>query len=330
MKITSALRTERHAEQICSLEEEAMAIQTGAQKTVSTRSVPLRVLAPVSIIVPAHNEEHAIAAQVRRIQRVMQTCGWPYQLIVVDDGSTDRTWEQIQRFDANHIRLPENRGYGAALKAGIEAAENELIVIIDADGTYPAEAIPKMLELARDYDMVVGARTGALVCQQRLRQPVLWFLRRLAGYLAGQQIPDLNSGLRVLRKSLVRKYWHLLPQGFSFTTTITLAMLCNGYTVCYWPVDYYKRTGRSKIRARHAWDFLLLIIRTVVCFNPLRVFLPLGGILFLGGMLKFVSDLRVKNLSETAVMGILAAIIIWAVGLLADQIARIGQLSKST
>lgn len=308
-----------------------MATPVSEQPALSSRYArEQRRLAPISIIVPAHNEESAVAAQVRRIQQVMQARSWPYQLIVVDDGSTDRTWEEIQRLDVHHIRLPENRGYGAALKAGIAAAENELIVIIDADGTYPAEAIPRMLELARDYDMVVGARTGHHVCKQKLRQPALWLLRRLASYLAGQNIPDLNSGLRVLRKSLVRKYWHLLPQGFSFTTTITLAMLCNGHPVCYWPVNYYRRIGKSKIRVRHAWDFLLLIIRTVVCFNPLRVFLPLGGILFLGGMLKFVSDLRVRNLSETAVMGILAAIIIWAVGLLADQIARLGQLSKPT
>ncbi len=307
-----------------------MATQMVVPGTFSERPAPARKLAPVSIIVPAHNEEDAVADQARSIQRTMEAKGWPYELIVVDDGSTDGTWAEIQRLDVRHIRLPENRGYGAALKIGIDAAENEQIVIIDADGTYPAEAIPQMLELARDYDMVVGARTGNNVHKPMLRQPALWLLRRLASYLTGREIPDLNSGLRVLRKSLVQKYRHLLPSGFSFTTTITLALLCNDYSVCYHPVDYYKRTGSSKIRARHAWDFLLLIIRTVVFFNPLRVFVPLGGILFVAALLKLASDVYLKNLSETAVLGILAAIIIWAVGLLADQIARVGQLSKST
>ncbi len=285
---------------------------------------------PVSIIIPAYNEEAGVAAQVRRIQHVMEKHGWPYELIVVDDGSTDRTWEEIRRLNVRRVRLSENRGYGAALKAGIASTENELLVIIDADGTYPAEAIPEMLALANEHDMVVGARTGNKVYPSFLRQPARWLLRRVAGLLTEQNIPDLNSGLRVLRKSIVRAFWHLLPNGFSFTTTITLAMLCNNYSVHYHPVDYYKRTGRSKIRPGHLWDFLLLILRTVVLFRPLRVFVPLGGLLFFAGVTKLLTDLYRQSSSEVAALSILAAIIIWAVGLLADQIARLGALSRST
>lgn len=285
---------------------------------------------PVSIILPAYNEEAAVAAQVRRIQHVMEKHGWPYELIVVDDGSTDRTWEEIRRLDVRCLRLSENRGYGAALKTGIAIAENELLVMIDADGTYPAEAIPEMLTRAGEYDMVVGARTGSRVHPSRWRQPARWLLRRVAGLLTGQNIPDLNSGLRVLRKSIVREFWHLLPSGFSFTTTITLAMLCNNYSVHYHPVDYYRRTGRSKIHPGHLWDFLLLILRTVVFFRPLRVFVPLGGILFFAGVAKLLADLYWQSSSEVAALSILAAIVIWAVGLLADQIARLGVLSRSS
>ncbi|MCL6481859.1 MAG: glycosyltransferase family 2 protein [Firmicutes bacterium] len=284
---------------------------------------------PVSIIIPAYNEEASVAAQVRRIQSVMEKHGWPYELIVVDDGSTDRTWEAIRHLDVRGVRLAKNRGYGAALKAGIAAAENELLAMIDADGTYPAEAIPQMLARANEYDMVVGARTSKNVHTSLWRQPARWLLRCVAGMLTGQHIPDLNSGLRVLRKAVVREFWHLLPAGFSFTTTITLAMLCNQYSVYYHPVDYYKRTGKSKIRPGHLWDFLLLILRTVVFFRPLRVFLPLGGILFSAGLAKLLTDLYRQSSSEVAALSILAAVIVWAVGLLADQIARLGVLSRS-
>ena len=279
---------------------------------------------PVSIVVPAFNEEERIGAQLEHIRQVMEPSGWPFEVIVVDDGSTDGTAAEAKRHPVRLVQLPRNRGYGAALKAGIAAAGSEWIVIIDADGTYPAEEIPRMLELAADHDMVVGARIGQDVNIPPLRRPAKWLLAWLASYLAEQPIPDLNSGLRVLKRPLVEKYEHLLPSGFSYTTTITLALLCNDYRVHYHPIDYAKRVGTSKIRARHASQFLMLILRTVVHFNPLRVFLPLGLVFFLAGMAKFVYDVFLWNLSESAVMGILTGVIIWCVGLLADQISRIG------
>lgn len=285
--------------------------------------------AAVSLVVPAYNEEGAIGAQIERIQAVMGGSGWPYELIVVDDGSTDGTSREARRDAVRLIELPRNRGYGAALKAGIAAARNEWVVILDADGTYPAEAIPAMLERAEQYDMVVGARVGENVNIPLARRPAKWFLARLASYLAEQPIPDLNSGLRVLKKPLVEKYEHLLPSGFSFTTTITLALLCNDHSVYYHPIEYHKRVGRSKIRPGHAYEFLMLILRTVIYFNPLRVFLPLGAVFFLAGVAKFIYDIFLWNLSESAVMGILAGVLLWAVGLLADQISRIALALKS-
>lgn len=222
------------------------------------------------------------------------------------------------------IRSSQNRGYGASLKAGIQKADSEIIIITDADGTYPAEAMPELLEKSADYDMVVGARVGENVNIPFSRKPAKWFLRKLAGYLAGRKIPDLNSGLRVLHKSAVENFYNILPSGFSFTTTITLAMLCNDYLVYYHPIEYHRRIGESKIRASHAYQFLMLILRTMVFFNPLKVFLPLGAALFLVGFGKFIYDLFIGNLSESAIMGFLGAFIIWAIGLLSDQIARIG------
>lgn len=279
--------------------------------------------ATVGIIIPAYNEEESIADQIDKVRTVMDETEWKYQLIVVDDGSTDRTAEEVRRCGTPLISFPRNRGYGAALKAGIAEAKCRYIVIIDADGTYPAHAIPQLLKQAHEYDMVVGARIGENVNVPFARRPAKWILGKLAGYLAGQPIPDLNSGLRVMKKTIVEQFEHILPSGFSFTTTITLALLCNDYLVYYHPVEYYRRIGQSKIRPAHAYHFLLLILRTMVYFNPLKVFLPLGGILFFVGFGKFVYDLFIGNLSESAVLGFLGSIVVWAIGLLSDQIARV-------
>jgi glycosyltransferase involved in cell wall biosynthesis len=302
-----------------------MSVQT---ETAALHEMRGAVRTGVSVVMPAFNEERGIGAQIEKIRSVMNGCGWDWELIVVDDGSTDGTAAEIEKHAARLIRQPRNRGYGAALKAGIAAAQNELVVIIDADGTYPAEAIPPMLALAQQNDMVVGARISASVHIPLVRRPAKWVLARLASYLAEQDIPDLNSGLRVMRKSTVRQFEHLLPSGFSFTTTITLAMLCTDHNVHYFPIDYHKRVGSSKIRPGHAYQFLLLILRTVVYFNPLRFFLPLGGLFFFAGAAKFIYDIFLWNLSESAVMGLLTAVMIWCVGLLADQNSRLALKAK--
>jgi len=290
----------------------------------------LETLAPaVSVVIPAFNEAAHVGEQLRRVEAVLATTGWQYEILVVDDGSTDATASAAARVAAlaparvRVVRRAKNAGYGAALKLGVRLARYDWILITDADGTYPAEAIPALLARGPTHSMVVGARIGTTVRVPLERRPAKWFLNRLASYLAGQPLPDLNSGLRLMRKSLVVRYAHLLPEGFSFTTTITLAAACSGHPVAYVPIDYHARLGQSKIRPRHAYDFTLLIIRTIVFFNPLKVFLPLGALLAAGGLAKFTYDLFRDNLSESAVLGVLGALIVWAVGLLADQNARL-------
>lgn len=307
-----------------------------SHKTVVPTVVPRETGAPdkqaltppaVTIVIPAYNEEGTVGGQIKDIIAVMDQSDWTYEVIVVDDGSTDGTASEAAKFPVQLVSYPQNRGYGAALKAGIARARAETVVIIDADGSYPSDAIPRLLEVADGYDMVVGARTTEINHTPLIRRPAKWFLRVLASYLAGQRLPDLNSGLRVLKKSLVQRFSHLLPSGFSFTTSITLALLCNDYLVRYHPIDYYRRTGHSKVRATDAYGFLLLILRTIVFFNPLRVFMPLGGLLFVAGVAKFIYDIGIVGIgkiSAGAGLGFLGAVIIWTLGLLADQIARIG------
>lgn len=282
----------------------------------------------VSIVMPAHNEEKGISSTVRELLEVMDGSGRDYELLVVDDGSTDDTARLAEESGADVISLPRNIGYGGALKAGIGRVRHETVVIIDADGTYPPQFIEGLLGFSPEFEMVVGARTGDDVHIPRIRRLPKWFLARLAGYLAGERIPDLNSGLRVVRRSMVQRFEHLLPSGFSFTTTLTLAALSTDTPVHYHPIDYRPRVGASKIRPFHTFDFLLLILRTVVFFNPLKVFLPLGGILFLIGFGKFLWDLFIGDFSDTVVMGFLGAVIVWCVGLLSDQIARVALGAK--
>lgn len=277
----------------------------------------------VSVVIPAFNEGGHIAGEIHEVRSVLSASDWKFEIIVVDDGSDDDTAKAAASAGARVLRHRRNLGYGAALKRGVAAARYSWILITDADGTYPPSSIPRLLDAASRNDMVVGARTGDSVKIPLQRRPAKWFLRLLASYLAGQRLTDLNSGLRLIRKELVERYIHLLPSGFSFTTTITLASACNGHDIEYVPIDYRVRLGRSKIRPWHAFDFLLLILRTIVFFNPLKIFLPLGAVLAVAGMAKFVYDITQNNLSESAVLAFLTALLVWAVGLLADQNARI-------
>ena len=293
-------------------------LATGAVFTMTDQSID-----GISIVIPAFNEEGAISACIREVRESLDPQSYEYEIIVVDDGSKDQTAELARAEGVNVVAMPENRGYGASLKTGIRHSKFDVIVITDADGTYPADRIPDLVDQLGQYDMVVGARTGQNVAIPFIRRPAKWLLRVLASYLAGRSIPDLNSGLRVMRKDLVRRFAHLLPPGFSFTTTITLAALCSNSLVKYSPIDYHARIGKSKIRPIHAFDFTLLIIRTIVYFNPLKVFLPLGALFLMAGLIKFGYDLYIGNFSESALLGFVTAAILWAVGLLSDQISKL-------
>jgi len=277
----------------------------------------------IAIIIPAFNETGTVGPTVERTRIAMASTPWTNDIIVVDDGSTDRTAEEAARHGARVIRRSDNRGYGAALKTGIQASRSEYVLIVDADGTYPPEMMPTLIAAMKDVDMVVGARAHDDRSIPRRRRLAKAFLRILASYLTKRRIPDLNSGLRLMRRSALMQFFHILPSGFSFTTTITLALLCNDYPVAYVPVTCGPRAGASKLKAKEFTNFVMLVLRTVVLFNPLRVFLPAGTMICAVGLVKLVYDLVNWNLSDTTVMAFLAALIVWSVGLLADMIARV-------
>jgi glycosyltransferase involved in cell wall biosynthesis len=279
--------------------------------------------ADLALILPAFNEVDGIEDTVARVRQVLATLPCSSEIIVVDDGSTDGTGTKAAECGVRVLTHLWNRGYGAALKTGVLATDARAIMIMDADSSYSPDAIPRLYARLGASDMVVGSRLLGSTGVAWIRRPGKWMLNTFASYLIGLKIPDLNSGQRVMKRDVLLKYMHLCPSGFSFTSTITLAMLANGHGVVYEPIDYLKRSGQSKIRASHFVSFILLVVRSVVLFNPLKVFLPLGAIIFLVGVGKLIQDIYRWNLSETAVMAFLSAITVWAVGLLADMIARL-------
>ena len=206
-------------------------------------------LTAFSVVVPVFNEEQGLQITLEALRAALQASGRTHEIIVVDDGSTDSTPQILARFAGVAIvRHEANRGYGAALKTGIRAAHHPLIVLIDADGTYPVAPIPGLLDRCASADMVVGARIGANVHATPARNVAKWCFRQFAQWITGATIVDLNSGLRVFHRRVAEQFMGLFPDGFSFTTTITVASLIERLAVRFEPVDYLPRIGRSKLR----------------------------------------------------------------------------------
>lgn len=292
----------------------------------------------VSVIIPAYNEEAAVGSEVKNLQRVLSAAGRPHEIIVVDDGSSDRTAAEAASAGARVVRHADNRGYGASIKTGILAAEHDRIVIVDADGTYPPEAIPELVTGLDTADMTVGARVGNGVHIPWVRRPAKWILGWLANCIAGRRIPDLNSGLRAFHRPCVIQYFPLLSNRFSFTTTVTLALLADDYRVVYQPISYHPRIGRSKIRPWHFMEFVMLVLRMAMLFQPLKVFAPMAvGCAALGG-LKLVFDIVAvferagtanwsllflqRVVSTSAILLLLMALQLLLAGMMADGVLR--------
>lgn len=290
----------------------------------------------LSVIVPVYNEELAVAEVLRDLAAVLGSAPEveAFEIIVVDDGSTDGTADAVRAAakEAPAVRLlvrDHNRGYGAAIKHGIRHAAHDLIAIVDGDASYPAEKLPEMLRAMGDAAMVVGART-LRAAVPLLRRPAKWILTRLASFLAEEKIPDLNSGLRIFRKNAYLRFQTLLPPRFSFTTTITLAMLCDDLPVVFLPVDYRPRTGYSKIRPiRDTLNFLLLVATTITHFRPMKILGPIAALVFGAGAVKGLLDLLFFYSPETGphvrssdLLLLVAGVQLFALALLADLISK--------
>ncbi|MGH8892331.1 MAG: glycosyltransferase family 2 protein [Actinomycetes bacterium] len=287
----------------------------------------------VTIVLPCYNEHEHVVEEVERICAAMDTSGHTYELLAIDDASTDETLallEDAQPRFPNLRLMPfrRNGGSGTARRIGTLDARGEIVVWTDADMTYPNERIPELVSMLLDdptYDQVVGARTSEEGTHKILRVPAKWMIRKLAERLSNSSIPDLNSGLRAFRRSVSLPYLRLLPPGFSCVTTITLAFLSNQHDIKYVPIDYAKRSGRSKFHfVKDAYRYILQVLRMVMYFNPLKVLMPLALWLLVIGVAKGVYDMVVHpvRFSVNTVLIFITGMLIAALALLADLIVR--------
>ena len=281
----------------------------------------------ISIVIPAYNEEAAIGEDLDSILEVMDASGYEYEVIVVDDGSGDGTAQVVrQRPRVQLLQHPHNRGVGAARKTGVRHAGGNIIVMTDGDGTYPNRDIPRLLAEMGDCDMVVGARVREAGSISWLRRLAKGFMGWLASYLLEMEITDLNSGLRAMRKELIERYWHLLPNSHSWVSTITMALLADGYRVKFIPIDYFpRRGGRSSFHPlADSYNYLLLIIRTIMYFNPLKVLLPVCFALFGVGFVRQVYQMVLHgfHIYLGNVILLLVGMNVGVMALLADLIVR--------
>ncbi|HEY1573036.1 MAG TPA: glycosyltransferase family 2 protein [Pseudonocardiaceae bacterium] len=287
----------------------------------------------VTIVLPCYNEEDHVRQEIERIVAAMDASGYPYEVLAVDDASTDGTLDVLREAEVDfpNVRtLPfrRNSGSGTVRRVGSQTARGDIVVWTDADMSYPNERIPEfvaILDKDPTVDQVVGARTTEEGTYKFLRVPAKWVIRKIAEWLTDQRIPDLNSGLRAFRKDVAQPYLRLLPAGFSCVTTITVAFLSNQHDVLYVPIDYAKRAGTSKFKfVRDAYRYILQVLRMVMYFNPLKALMPLALTLLGIGVAKAVYDIATHpvRVATNTILVFLTGLIIASMALLADLIVR--------
>lgn len=280
-----------------------------------------------AVIIPVYNERGAIEDTIHRVQRICaQVPNYDFEIICVNDGSSDGTGDILKRVEGITVITHDvNRGYGAALRTGLDYCDEEWIFITDADGTYPLEDLPRLLNVAATgLDMVVGSRQGTGISSKLPHMLARWMLRKMVHGLTGVMVPDLNSGMRVFRRTLYQEFRHLLPMGFSFTTTLTVASLYSGRKVRYEPINYERRIGKSNIKpVKDFIGFSMLIVRLASYFEPLRFFLPAAFGLAILGVLRAIRDVIVVNqFGALSVILLLTAFQVFMLGVIADVIVR--------
>lgn len=282
----------------------------------------------VSVVIPAYDEENGIELTVRSLRDVFERADFKnYEVVVVDDGSSDLTGARARDAGARIVVHPHNVGYGRSLKDGIAAAQYDTIVITDADGTYPVERIPDLLQqYVQGFDMIVGQRTGEHYRESAFKAPLRRILKFLVEYTAGRKVPDINSGLRAFSRKSVQPYFQHLCDTFSFTTSLTLAYMLTGKFVTYVPISYHERIGRTKIRLfRESLRTLQYIVQAIIYYNPLKIFLMMSALclLFAAFTLAIAMIFQITSAFILSVGSILVAILVFALGLLADLLKQI-------
>jgi glycosyltransferase involved in cell wall biosynthesis len=279
----------------------------------------------VSIVIPAYNEEEGIRYGLERIKELKYH--ELFEVIYVDDGSTDKTYEIIREYPVKCFRHNINKGYGAALKTGIRKAKGKHVVILDSDGQHDPKYIEQLIDLLQDHDMVIGERTDDSF-QVKRRQKGKRFIRIIGEMLVEQKLPDYNSGFRGFDRKLISEMLHIMPNGFSFSTTSTLAFLKEGYTIGTFPIVVEERIGRqSNVKfLKDGSKTILLLMRIVMLFNPLKIFFPASLVFFVAGIAWGIFGyLLVGRFPNTASLLTILGMFIFFIGLLADQIALLNR-----
>ncbi|MCQ8118185.1 glycosyltransferase family 2 protein [Methylomonas rosea] len=288
-----------------------------------------------AIIIPIYNEEGCLEKTISQIKQIVARIGdYKFEIICVNDGSSDSTPDILDLQDDITILTHEvNRGYGAALRTGLDYCHQEWIFICDADDSYELGDLEKLLEATKpDIQMIVGAREGIGISSNPFKRLARWILRKMVHGLTGVMVPDLNSGLRLFRRSLYLEFRHLLPMGFSFTTTITVSSLYSGYHIRFIPTKYHKRHGKSSIRpVRDFMLFCILIIRLASYFEPLNFFLPASFFVLCLAIFRSVRDIIVSDhIGSLSVIMFILAFQTFVIGVLADVIVRRSKTGRDT
>lgn len=279
----------------------------------------------ISVIIPAYREEKVIAQVVSRVCQVLDTARKDYELLVIDDGSDDNTAGEAQKAGARVISHPYNIGNGAAVKTGIRKAKGKILVMMDGDGQHSPEDIPRLLEHMDSYDMAVGARRNDSQTSTH-RNLANRIYNVFATYICKREIQDLTSGFRAMRADMAHQFVSMLPNTFSYPTTITLAVVRGGYSLVYVPITTRLRVGQSKIKLfKDGSRFLLIIIKIATLFSPMRIFLPVSGVMFLTGLGwgLFKIFFMGARYGPTSAMLMTMAVVVFMVGLVSEQIAQL-------
>jgi glycosyltransferase involved in cell wall biosynthesis len=279
----------------------------------------------ISIIIPLYNEVDALPSVISRLRTVLDEMNSLYEIIVVDDGSEDGTKDVLYSAGVRVVTHPYNMGNGAAVKTGIRQARGRFLVMMDGDGQHAPEDIPLLIEKLSTFDMVVGARTAASKASLH-RNLANRIYNLFASYMCGRRIDDLTSGFRAIKRDIARRFIYLLPNGFSYPATITLAVVRSGHSLAYIPIMSGRRLGKSKIRLlQDGTRFLLIILRIATLFSPMKVFLPVSAMMFsLGfgyGIFRIVS--MDGRYGPTSAMLMTMSVVIFMVGLVSEQVAQL-------